>query len=170
MFYFLDLNKLKNPLDKNEELLRHTLAILVLENKNLINQIELNLDNENRILRKQQQSINLKHANYTNQLEPKIKDEIEKFINNQKLLISKENEINSLNKMVSELQDNYSNLEIKFNELINLNELKNNKIKEETVKNDVKNVLDSMIEKVEIKITQQDYDDTITKLNKIQVI
>lgn len=166
----------------------HALAILVLENKNLIRQLEIEQEDQ---LSKQPNSINsissTNSIDQTNSISPinainsksikftkslenddAIKKSIQLLINNQRDLINKENEINSLNKLVNELEESFNHLKSKYNEL-ETKILRKGKVEEEIVRSDIQNVLDSVIEKVEAKITQQDFDNTINKLSEVQV-
>jgi len=162
----MDFNSTK--LNRNEELLKHALAILVLENKNLIKQLEVKKENDDHYA-KQPNSINYINSKFTSSLENNdaIIKKVQLVINNQKALINKENEINSLNKLVNELDESFKDLKSKYNEL-EVKVLRRGRIEEEAVRNDVRNVLDSVIEKVETKITQQEFDNTVNKLNEVQ--
>ena len=154
----------------------------MIENKNLINELDTQLDNkldynqESRTI----QSINsikgarkLINSNrqFINSLEDNnaISLHIQSILNNQKLLASRENEISCLNELVNELEESYLQLECKFKELELKVKRKGKNEHEEIVRKDVQNVLNSMIEKVEINITQEDYDEAINKLNQAQV-
>lgn len=153
-----DFDSNSKKLDKNEELLRHALAVLISENKNLMKQLE-----------KDQDSLKTS-AKFTNALNNNdtIVKKIQMTISNQKALINKENEISGLKKLINELDESFNDLKSKYNEL-EIKVLKKGRIDEEIVCNDVRNVLDYMIEKVETKITQQDFDNTVNKLGQVQV-
>lgn len=157
----IDLDKIEKPISKNEQILRHSLAILVRENANIIKKYE----NGNHL----SNSVKSAHK-FTDSLEQIIVKELQSFINCQELLASKKEEINVLNNVRKRLEESYAALEIKYNELKYSNEIKEGKMNESIVQNDIQNVLDSVIEKVETKITQQDYDNAIDNLKQVQVI
>lgn len=94
--------------------------------------------------------------------------QIQSIIHNQKALVDKENEIRTLTKLVNELEESFNDLRAQYGEL-EQKVIKKSRRDEETVHKDVQNVLESVIEKVESKITQQDYDNAISQLNRVQV-
>lgn len=174
-----DLNEPKDwnaiKADKNQEILRHALAVLVMENRSLIKQME------QQSIGNSLNSINsINSANPINSMKPPTRftsslesnhaiiAQIQSIINNQQALIDRENEISTLTKLVNELEESFHDLRAKYGEL-EQKVIKKSRRDEETVRNDVQNVLESVIEKVESKITQQDYDSAVDQLNRVQV-